>query len=192
MPLRRPTVAAALVLALAACGDPEGPTVTVPDRGIEGAWLRVHDPNIPFQSLTGLPAYSDTLRFSRLGDRIVGVWLQRVTTPGADGLPEALRACSYIRLATDRPRLLLDVDATAASTSGTCPTVAFDAPAADRVPVPGDVRPLSQVSTVTFEALREGRDLLRLRPLTGDPELRAARTEWYQRIRPPAGPFAFH
>lgn len=177
----RPMVAVAGLL-LAACGDPDGPTLSVPERGIEGAWLRVEDPYVP---ATTSPAHADTLFFFPTEARRLALWSRSTTTVDGAGQPHVARSCTLVSYEVSAPRLLLTVSDPVPATLGTCPVLYASRPLGDLATAPpAPVALTAGTRGPGFELLRDGRDRLLVRPLSDDPELRARLTFRFRRLPP--------
>lgn len=176
MHLRRPIVAAALALLLAACGDPDGPTLTVPDRGLEGAWVRI-DLRPPSPSSLYLPLPDDTVFFY---PNRGGLWSREFVVDEA-GVQRTVRSCPRLRYTTDGPRILVTMrgDAMTAG-SAECPAIEALPGVGDlAVPAPpASPRRLTMAPGPHWEIRREGRDRLLVRSIGTEVVL----TEWYRRV----------
>lgn len=184
MPLSR-AMAAAAALLLAACGDPAGPTVSAPERGIEGMWLRVHAPDPAGEPAATYPAYADTLFFYAGLGQPLGLWSRSTTTLDGAGQPMTVRSCALVSYAVTAPRLLLTVADPVPATLGTCPVPFASRVLGDRAALPAaPVALTAGVRRPGYAVLRQGRDRLLVRPLTENPEILARQTFWFRRLPP--------
>lgn len=176
MTLRRPIAVAVLALTLAACGDPEGPTLSAPDRGLVGAWVRTVSPEPPNPAGITPVTPDDTIFF--YPDR-GGLW-SREFLAEIGGQLTTIRRCERLRVTADSPRLLVTLFGDPMlPTSYECPAVGGLRMAGDvALPaLPGSPRRLTMAPGPHWEILRQGRDRLLVRTLGGEFVV----TEWYRR-----------
>lgn len=180
-PLSGFSALALAALTLVACGDPEGPTYSTPDRGLQGAWVRTRDPGPPNPAAIQGPLPADTLYvYEDLG----GLWSREFLVENG-GQFSKIRRCTRVRFATERPRVLVTLLGDPMVAGDTeCPAIEALRPTGDLAAIapPPAPRRLSMVPGPHYEILREGRDLLRVRTVGGE----FVSTEWYRRaVWPP-------